>query len=928
MKTIRMLFIVFILCLGVIQISLGVAEADQCSADTSENVAIVAGFFQSFLDGTYEEYINTNFSPLVSYWVVQDDSKLFGAEREAALTHTGLYEGPDGANYFFDQTNTEREVVSFDIHEVFGCGNSVAAFGSFRYRAPLFRGGSGDLGETEWATRIRVLDGKFYRYTFMEDGYAVSAFYRRQEEGIKWRRTFNGEVRDIITGSNGSDIITPLNPELVTMIYGYGGDDTIIGGNQNDTLYGGIGHNVITGNDGSDLFAIGEGAQGTPLNRHDGSSDSTLDIITDFTQGKDRIGLTFGLTFAELAFTQNGEDLEISISQTNEVLAILKNRKSLILQKNDFESFPQATNITQVVPPGPGLPDGFFIRDDPFGERPQNSSLNESANVSAVKTFLNAFIDRTNRTSIIFETIHPEVEFTVGGTVTDLFGAERKAVLPYTGLFRGRDGVQSFFETLSADRKVVRFDVEEVYSSTSSVAAFGTYEYISPSDSGGTGDVLGSEWAVRIWMAEDEGKPFIYRYYYFEDTLSAANGYRHKFEDSPVVEWTREFGGRDQIFIGATNASELLIGKDVLSKVTPTGEPAYIRNRIFAYAGHDTLMGQSGDDFLYGGKDNDIINGKDGHDDLYGGEGDDILNGGPGDDNLYGNEGNDTLTGDNGKDIFVLAKCDGSDTITDYTDGEDKIGLLRRLSFDKLLFEQVNDDVTISLATTGELLATLKGVSVSDISEDDFTNRSDSGAVINPRRDLLGFPEFGFGPDYPITDHPLIDLPSESPCKQENITPQKARLTFFIDNTNKDRFSISGSLKEQFDEMPFNEDVTLFVEIPDPREPTENLILFRQIIPAFTVTGTKRYLFRSGEPGIQKLIFEPRSHNTTYFSLSADELNFLTEIKKDMSSEEYLEFIRDIGSFIVTIQTDSGIWTGQSQLRLSTTTIQKQELIF
>lgn len=758
MKIMNIIFPVIILIMGYTHLAFANQQFNitNSKSKTSENVAIVEGFFQSFIDGTYQQYIYDNFDPLVEYRVVQDDTKLFGPEREGVLTHTGLYEGPDGANYFFDQTGMERDVVSFDVHEVFGRGDSVAAFGSFRYRAPLGRGGSGNLGETEWATRIIMKDKKFFRYTFMEDSYAVAAFYRRAEEGTKFRREFDGKIRDILTGTNSSESISPINSAHSNIIFGYGGDDIIAGGDTDDMLYGGIGENTLTGNGGADLFAIGEGAEGTPVNRHDGASDFTVDTITDFTKGEDIIGLTFGLPFEELQFTQDGSDIKISINDSDQLLAILKGVGNIILEMSDFITFPPATPITQVVPPGPGLPDGYFVREDPFGDPPANPGMNEKANVRIVKLFLLNFL-RNDHWPVLFidTTIHPDVKFTVSGTGTDLFGAERKAVLPYTGLYEGRDGVKTFFKTLGADREVIDFNIEEVYSSGSSVAAFGTYTYRSSLKTGGSGDVLGCEWAVRIWMAKKNGKPLIYRLYFFEDTMAVANGYRHKFQGSLNTEWTREFGGQDQTLLAATDAPETLTGKDLPSKIT--GKP--LANRIFGYGGNDTLIGQKGNDFLYGGKGNDTLNGGDGHDDLYGNEGDDTLLGANGDDNLYGNRGNDTMTGNDGADIFVLGTCDGSDIVTDFIDGQDKIGLLGDLTFKRLKLTQKGNDVEIRTSQKKSgVLAILKGVSVSNITENDFTRRSDSGAVINPRRDLLDFPEFGFGPDYPIFDHPLIDL--------------------------------------------------------------------------------------------------------------------------------------------------------------------------
>jgi hypothetical protein len=121
---------------------------------------------------------------------------------------------------------------------------------------------------------------------------------------------------------------------------------------------------------------------------------------------------------------------------------------------------------------------------------------------------------------------------------------------------------------------------------------------------------------------------------------------------------------------------------------------------VFAGGGNDTVYGGLGIDTLYGGDGNDKLYGDDGadklfaqngndfvyggagNDTLYGGDGKDIVNGGAGNDLIGGGYGADALTGGTGKDTFqyILAKESGPasstrDTITDFTHGQDKIGI-------------------------------------------------------------------------------------------------------------------------------------------------------------------------------------------------------------------------------------------------------------
>ncbi|NET72326.1 MAG: hypothetical protein F6K62_15740 [Sphaerospermopsis sp. SIO1G2] len=731
------------------------------------NLNVVEGFFNSFVNGTVSEYIDNNFDPEVEYNVVGTESDLFGTEREAILTHTGLYEGIDGVKYFFDVTDTERSVLSFDIYEVFVSGDSVAAFGSFRYSSDLETGGSGDIFETEWATQIQLRDGKFYRYTFMEDSYAVPAGYRHKfdGEGINYRRSFGDEVRDIVTGTNGDDVIDQSSNENQNFIFAYKGNDTVTGGAKDDTIYAGAGDDTVTGNGGSDLFAIG--------------LDQGTVTINDFVQGEDILGLTQipasftdpipELSFADLTFNDVNGNLEISVSATQTILAILVGAAGTALTEGDFHIFPTPPAVTQVAPVGtPGFPNGFYVKSDPFGdEAPANPSLDQDANVEVVNNFINAL--RTGEDPTQF--LASDVKITVVGTESDLFGAEREAILPHTGLYEGLEGVLEFVEIAQKEGVFRNANIQEVYSNDYKVAAFGTFEAISPSSEDGSGDIFGSSLGARIWMSEENGNPVISQAFIYEDSGALALGLRLKGEDDPTLNWTREFGGKDQNFQTGTVADDNLTG--LPSKPVDDGEPIPLRNRIFGYEGDDTITGNVDDDFLYGGPDNDRLDGLAGNDDIYGGADDDVLNGGEGDDNLYGNAGDDTVTGGAGEDIFVLKAGDGSDTITDYVDGTDQIGLLGELTFADLTITQDGAN-TIITSNAGELLATLEGVTATDLTEDDFTTRSDSGAVINPRRDLTEFTEFGFGPDYPIFDHPLVDAePTPSELQGYSLEEQK-----------------------------------------------------------------------------------------------------------------------------------------------------------
>jgi Ca2+-binding RTX toxin-like protein len=155
-------------------------------------------------------------------------------------------------------------------------------------------------------------------------------------------------------------------------------------------------------------------------------------------------------------------------------------------------------------------------------------------------------------------------------------------------------------------------------------------------------------------------------------------------------------------------------------------------------AGADTLFGGLGDDSVAGGDGNDLLNltndpagantllGDAGNDTIWGGGGADTLSGGTGNDLLLGNGGNDSISsgagndsilGGAGNDSIDLSGADqatlyyntatglseGSDTITGFTPGTDKISLLTFTETGNLSFDATTLN---SKALTGDSLQT------------------------------------------------------------------------------------------------------------------------------------------------------------------------------------------------------------------------------
>jgi len=136
--------------------------------------------------------------------------------------------------------------------------------------------------------------------------------------------------------------------------------------------------------------------------------------------------------------------------------------------------------------------------------------------------------------------------------------------------------------------------------------------------------------------------------------------------------------------------------------------------------GDDIIIGNGGNDTLSGNGGMDNISGSAGNDLLYGGKADDVLNGGEGDDTLIGGLGADLIISGAGRDVLVLGIGAGPDTILDFQQGQDLIGLSKGLTFNQVKVTQGDVSTTIEIASNGEVLASIPGLRRSVLTASDF----------------------------------------------------------------------------------------------------------------------------------------------------------------------------------------------------------------
>ena len=90
-----------------------------------------------------------------------------------------------------------------------------------------------------------------------------------------------------------------------------------------------MGADTLTGGAGADTFTFAEGDGGATI--------ELADLLTDFADGTDLIGLEGGLTFADLTIADGGTaDTTISVTATFEILAVLQSVTEDLLTADDF----------------------------------------------------------------------------------------------------------------------------------------------------------------------------------------------------------------------------------------------------------------------------------------------------------------------------------------------------------------------------------------------------------------------------------------------------------------------------------------------------------------------------------------------------------------------------------------------------------------
>ena len=152
--------------------------------------------------------------------------------------------------------------------------------------------------------------------------------------------------------------------------------------------------------------------------------------------------------------------------------------------------------------------------------------------------------------------------------------------------------------------------------------------------------------------------------------------------------------------LSKTAAQDTGLGKDMIRNV----------ENVVTGAGNDRVTGSAAANMLTAGSGNDTLSGQ---------AGNDRLSGQAGNDRLHGGAGNDILSGGTGADQFLFSAGGGTDRITDFADGIDRIVIDSGAeTFRQIRIADLGADARI---TFGDVTITMTNIDHARLGADDFT---------------------------------------------------------------------------------------------------------------------------------------------------------------------------------------------------------------
>ncbi|MFV3127694.1 M10 family metallopeptidase C-terminal domain-containing protein [Niveispirillum sp. KHB5.9] len=523
-----------------------------------------------------------------------------------------------------------------------------------------------------------------------------------------------------------ASIIGGSNPEALTgdaahdSIHGGGGNDTLRGGAGNDTLVGGEGWDALFGEAGDDVLIGGSfdtltGGAGRDLfvPRAEGQDYfAPPSVITDFTQGEDRIdlsatGISDFATARLFLREESADNTRFELRATNGYAALIINRPLSTLTAADFVFAADSGARNLVGGTGPDDLVGGSGNDTLDGSLGDDSMIGGAGNDRLV--LRGGFDDaRGGAGQDVFVpaaaggfSTHRILDFTPGTDKIDLtaygIGSWNAVSFLFNSDYNGTDS--SAINLMRGGQTTLVFDGVErsrvvpadfIFANiTTPLELYGGFQ--TDLFGGRANDRLhGGTFAER--MFGEQGDDILYSGG-GQETMSGGLG-RDIFVladlNSPATTTIVDFQqGLDKIDISAMGIASFDMLRTIMGLTPGTNGTFNVGNTLlslnitrdrlraddFTYAADQPgrqLVSSGGNGGLIGAAGNDTLIGGAVSERLLGGDGDDVLmdQGSP----IYSGN-NDTMVGGAGRDSFIITYMDGRDVITDFTPGSDRLDL-------------------------------------------------------------------------------------------------------------------------------------------------------------------------------------------------------------------------------------------------------------
>ena len=417
-----------------------------------------------------------------------------------------------------------------------------------------------------------------------------------------------GDGDNQIYGKSGNDTLYggKGNDEL----HGDSGNDTLYGGEGNDTLHGEAGNDTLYGGEGNDTLHGGEGADTYVFGKGDGNDKV-------YSDENDTIKLKDGIARDDINIQKlNDINLKVSIKQTGDSVTVYD------IFNQDYPS-----KIGKIE-----FSDGSFIDFESIKQIASDNTVYYAD-------------DNNNRLD--------------GSNKNDIMYGDKDTNYIYAG---------------AGDDILI----------------------------GGEGnDELYGEWGADTYIfGKGDGKDTIYAD--GEDIIKFKEGITR--DDILITRDHNDLVIKLKDSDDSVRVSYMLYGSDDDSNDNPAGIKAiefsdgsslsleYIRKMALA---NENSMFQG--DNVYGFSSDDIINGSAERETINARSGNDVIDGKGGNDTIIGGKGDDTLIGGEGDDIYEYYLGDGSDTIDNTGGGNDTLLFAYDISKNSISYKKDNNDLLMTI---------------------------------------------------------------------------------------------------------------------------------------------------------------------------------------------------------------------------------------